>query len=174
MNSRARFFWPPALALLAYGSLASLALAQTNPPAKGTTAAAPAPVKPAGPPSGSTPNLFSRHVAEHYTAVWGVDALSVRIVESGQIIRFSWRVVDAARAVALSDEKATPSLEDPQAGVSLVVPTMENIGQLRQTQAPETGRSYWMVFSNKGRLVKHGHRVNVVIGSFRANGLVVE
>jgi hypothetical protein len=31
-----------------------------------------------------------------------------------------------------------------------------------------------MAFSNKGRLVKHGHRVNVVIGSFRANGLVVE
>lgn len=106
--------------------------------------------------------------------MWGVDALGVRIVESGQIIRFSWRVVDADRAVALSDKKATPSLEDPQAGVSLVVPTMENIGQLRQTEAPEVGRSYWMVFSNKGRLVKRGHRINVVVGAFRANGLVVE
>jgi hypothetical protein len=159
-------------ALLAYGSLASLALADMSPPAKGTTATTP--VKPAGPPSGSTPNRFSRHAAEYYSSAWGVDALGVRIVESGQIIRFSWRVVDADRAVALSDKKATPSLEDPQAGVSLVVPTMENIGQLRQTQPPEIGRSYWMVFSNKGRLVKRGHRVNVVIGSFRANGLVVE
>jgi len=173
LNPTIRISRPLALAaLLACGGLASLAGAQSSPPAKSAPAAAP--VKPAGPPSGSTPNRFSRHAAEYYSSVWGVDALGVRIVESGQIIRFSWRVVDAGRAVALSDKKATPSLEDPQAGVSLVVPTMENIGQLRQTEPPETGRSYWMVFSNKGRLVKRGHRVNVVIGAFRANGLVVE
>jgi hypothetical protein len=173
VNTTIRISRPLTLAaLLAYGSLASLALADTNPPAKSAPAAAP--VKPAGPPSGSTPNRFSRHAAEYYSSVWGVDSLSVKIVESGEIVRFAWRVVDATRALPLTDKKAEPSLEDPQAGVSLVVPTMENIGQLRQTQTPEVGRSFWMAFSNKGRLVKHGHRVNVVIGSFRANGLVVE
>jgi hypothetical protein len=31
-----------------------------------------------------------------------------------------------------------------------------------------------MVFSNKGRLVKRGDRVNVVIGEFRADGLGVD
>jgi hypothetical protein len=31
-----------------------------------------------------------------------------------------------------------------------------------------------MAFSNKGRLVKRGDRVNVVIGQFRAEGLVVD
>jgi hypothetical protein len=31
-----------------------------------------------------------------------------------------------------------------------------------------------MAFSNKGRLVKRGDRVNVVIGKFRADGLVVD
>jgi hypothetical protein len=30
-----------------------------------------------------------------------------------------------------------------------------------------------MAFSNKGRLVKHGDHVNVVIGPFHAEGLVV-
>jgi hypothetical protein len=165
-----------ALAALICGSLAlalaSFASADTGSLTKGTTGAAA--VKPAGPPSGSTLSRFSRHAAEYYKATWGIDALSVRIVESGQIVRFSWHVVDADRAGALSDKKAAPALEDPEAGVSLVVPTMENIGQLRQTQQPEAGRSYWMVFSNKGRVVKRGHRINVVIGSFRANGLVVE
>jgi hypothetical protein len=51
---------------------------------------------------------------------------------------------------------------------------MDKIGQLRQSGLPESGKTYWMVFSNKGNLVKRGHRVGVVIGEFRANGLAVE
>jgi len=31
-----------------------------------------------------------------------------------------------------------------------------------------------MVFSNKGKLIKPGDRVNVMIGSFHVEGLVVE
>ena len=33
---------------------------------------------------------------------------------------------------------------------------------------------YWMAFSNKGGFVKPGHRVDVVIGQFKAEGLVVQ
>jgi hypothetical protein len=55
-----------------------------------------------------------------------------------------------------------------------VIPEMENIGKLRQTTAPEEGKEYWMVFSNKGDVVKAGDRVDVVIGVFHADGLVVE
>jgi hypothetical protein len=51
---------------------------------------------------------------------------------------------------------------------------MENIGQLRQVATPEAGKSYWMAFSNKGRIVKRGDRVDVVIGPFRAENLVVD
>jgi hypothetical protein len=65
-------------------------------------------------------------------------------------------------------------LNDPRARVSLVVPSLEKVGKLRQSEAPEEGKSYWMAFSNKGRLVKRGDRVNVVIGQFHADGLVVD
>ncbi len=51
---------------------------------------------------------------------------------------------------------------------------MEKVGQLRQSSTSQAGKSYWMAFSNKGRLVKRGDRVNVVIGKFRADGLVVD
>lgn len=131
-------------------------------------------VKRTAPPSGATPARSSPHASAYYAANWGVEALSVKLAESGELIRFSWRVLDPALAAVLSDDKLQPSLEDPQAGVSLVIPTMENIGQLRQTQRPEAGRSYWMTFSNSGRPVKSGHRVNIVIGAFRANGLITE
>jgi len=78
------------------------------------------------------------------------------------------------KAKVLNDKKFAPSLIDPQAGVSLVVPSMEQVGQLRQSTDPEEGKSYWMAFSNKGRPVKRGDHVNVVIGQFQANGLVVD
>jgi hypothetical protein len=95
-------------------------------------------------------------------------------VESGEIIRFAYRVLDAAKAQTLNDKKAEPSLIDPRSGVSLVIPSLEKVGKLRQSSTPVAGKSYWMAFSNKGRLVKRGDHVNVVIGQFRADGLVVE
>ena len=67
-----------------------------------------------------------------------------------------------------------PVLIDPQAGVKLVIPELEQVGQLRQSSTVIAGRSYWMAFSNSGRLVKRGDRVNVEIGPFHAEGLVVE
>jgi hypothetical protein len=110
----------------------------------------------------------------YYQGVWGVDSLAVKYTESGEIIRFSYRVLDPEKAATLNDKKAEPSLIDPQAGVQLVVPQMENIGQLRQSSTPVAGKSYWMAFSNSGRRVRPGHRVDVRIGSFHAEGLVVE
>jgi hypothetical protein len=132
------------------------------------------PAKPAGPPSRYLPNRFAGRAGIYYKAVWGIDSLTVKLAESGEIVRFSWRVLDPELAKALNEKASEPSLEDPQAGVSLVVPSMENIGKLRQESSPDAGKSYWMVFSNKGRRVKRGDHVNVVIGKFRANGLGVD
>jgi hypothetical protein len=82
--------------------------------------------------------------------------------------------VDAEKAMPLNDKKSEPVLIDPQAGVKLVIPSLEKVGQLRQSSTPIAGKSYWMAFSNKGRLVKRGDRVDVVIGNFRAQGIVVD
>jgi hypothetical protein len=167
------------LAGLASGLLAQAgtAPAASAPPATPTAATpaspATAPTKLATPPAHSTPNRRGR-AGMYYQTVWGIDSLSVKWAESGELVRVTWRVVDAERAKLLNDKKAEPSLEDPKAGVSLVVPVMEKVGQLRQTAAPENGRSYWVAFSNAGRRVKQGDRVNVVIGPFRADNLVVE
>ena len=145
-----------------------------------TLASAPTAVRatvPGTPPASHpryTPDRFAGKAARYYRQVWGVEALSVKLVESGELVRFAWRVVDPARAGLLNDRKLEPTLVDPRAGVSLVVPAMEKVGPLRQGLPPEAGRSYWMAFSNKGRLVKRGDRVSVVVGTFRADGLVVD
>jgi len=120
------------------------------------------------------PSRFSKRAAEYYGYVWGVDSLSVKWAESGEVIRFNYRVLDPDKAQPLNDKKNEPVLIDPQARVKLSVPSLEKVGQLRQAATPEAGRSYWMAFSNKGRTVKRGDRVDVVIGKFRAEGLVVD
>jgi hypothetical protein len=127
-----------------------------------------------GTPTHYLPNRFAGRAGVYYKVVWGIDALKVKWAESGEIVRFSWHVLDPQLARMLSDNKAEPALIDPRAGVSLVIPAVENIGQLRQSGPPEAGKAYWMAFSNKGRLVRRGDRVDVVIGTFRAQGLVVD
>jgi hypothetical protein len=136
--------------------------------------AKPATPRAAAAPSHYQPDRFAGRAGKYYELVWGVDLLSVKWTESGEVIRFSYRVLDAEKAKALNDKKSEPSLIDPLAGVKLVVPSLEKVGQLRQTSTPVAGKSYWMAFSNKGRLVKRGDHVAVVIGPFKAEGLVVD
>lgn len=120
------------------------------------------------------PDPFAGRAGRYYTLVWGVGSLSVRAVESGKLIRFSYEVLDPVKATPLNDKKLEPKLIAPDARAILVIPSLEKVGQLRQSSTPEAGKSYWMAFSNPRRTIKRGDRVNVVIGQFHADGLLVE
>ena len=111
---------------------------------------------------------------DYYTAAWGVDKLKVSQTASGNLIRFSYRVTDPALAKFLGDKTATAYMLGQKSHALLQVPVMDKVGQLRQTGTPQAGQEYWMAFSNKRNLVKPGDRVNVMIGSFHADGLMVE
>jgi hypothetical protein len=156
--------------------------AQSPAPAKSATPAqTAAPAKsspPAGRPSpawqGAQANQLSRRAEMYYQGVWGVGELHVKVAESGQLIRFNYQVFDPDKAAALNDKKAEPALYDAQGRVKLSVPEMEKVGKLRQESTPKAGMTYWMAFSNPTLAVKRGHRVDVVIGGFRATNLVVE
>jgi hypothetical protein len=120
------------------------------------------------------PDHFAGRAGRYYALVWGVDALSVKATESGKLIRFSYQVLDPGKAGSLNDKKLEPKLISPAARAELVIPSLEKVGQLRQINTPEAGRLYWMAFSNPRLTVKRGDRVNVVIGQFHADGLLVE
>ncbi len=148
--------------------LASHSLAQTPP------AAAPPPAAHPGKTSPYHGMKLSAKAKDYYSAAWGVDRLRVSYTASGNLIRFSYRVVEPKLAKALGDHESTPYLFAPRSHAMLQVPTMEKIGQLRQLGANEADKEYWMAFSNKGNLVRPGERVNVIIGKFHADGLLVE
>ncbi len=116
----------------------------------------------------------SQQAEMYYGSVWGIEQLRVQRTASGALIRFSYRVVDAKKAAAVHDKKAEPHLLGQRSHALLSVPTLENVGQLRQTESISEGKDYWVLFSNKGDLVKAGDRVDVIIGNFYANSLTVE
>ena len=133
----------------------------------------PAPVS-AHPASSPATDTRSPRADRMYQLIWGIKDMHVRETASGSIIRFSYRVVDAAKAKVLNDPKLNPVLIDSNSGDKLTVPQTENAGKLRQVADPEEGREYWMVFLNNNRFVKPGSKVDIKIGTFRADGLVVE
>ena len=134
----------------------------------------PAPAQPAAVGRTNLAKHVPMQALRYYEGFWGVDSLTVKYTESGEIIRFSYRVLEPEKAAALNDKKSEPSLIDPQAGVKLVIPELEKVGKLRQSSTPVAGKQYWMAFSNSGRRVRPGDRVIVEIGHFRAEGLVVQ
>lgn len=139
-------------------------------PTAAASIASPAPKVTARPPAIAK----SQRGADFYRKRWGIDNIIVRVTASGSLIRFSYRVVDAEKAALINDKSKNPYLIEEKLGLALQIPQMEKIGQLRQTAKPENGREYWMAFSNKGKFIKPGSRVDIVIGSFRINNLGVE
>ena len=146
--------------------------AQAPPPAS-TSAPVAKPAVP-GAPMRYQPDRFAGRAGKYYPLVWGIDSLSVRAVESGELIRFSYRVLDPGKASVMNDKKTEAFLIFPEGHIKLVIPSLEKVGQLRQSNKPLSDTSYWMAFSNPLRTVRRGDRVNVVIGQFHADGLVVE
>ena len=137
--------------------------------------ATPSPIAKAEPPA---PSIYepARPMREraYYQVIWGIDSLHVKAVESGELIKFSYRILDADKAKTLNDKANEPAMFVPALHAKLVIPSLEKVGQLRQAATPEPGRFYWMAFSNPGRVVKRGDRVTVVIGQFHIDGLLVE
>ena len=154
--------------VLICGMLVSALRAQSTTPSSASKSAV------ASTPSRYLPDRFAGKAGQYYRLVWGVDSISVKAAESGELIRFSYRILDPQKAKILNDKKFEAFLNSPEHRIQLVIPSLEKVGQLRQSNSPEAGRSYWMAFSNPHRAVKRGDRVNVVIGQFHADGLIVE
>ncbi len=80
------------------------------------------------------PERFAGRAGTYYRLVWGIDGLSVKSAEAGEVIRFTYQVLDPEKAKMLNDKKIEPALIDERAHVKLVVPQMDKVGKLRQTQ----------------------------------------
>jgi len=102
----------------------------------------------------------------------GVEVVSLRPTGAGGMIDFRYRVVDPVKAAPLLLRKTKAYLVEPKTGVIMTVP-QTSWGTMRQdTQKPEKGRVYFMLFHNAG--VSPGNKVTVIIGKYRFENLTVQ
>jgi hypothetical protein len=117
--------------------------------------------------AGAVPKVADPEVA------FGVEVLSLRPTAHGQMLDLRFRVTDPDKARSILDKRQRAYLLDARTGKSLPVPVTKS-GSLRQTTPrPEAGRVYFMLFSNTGRIVREGDRVDLVVGAFKREGLIV-
>jgi hypothetical protein len=105
---------------------------------------------------------------------WGIEVLFVRQTAAGYMLEFRYKVIDARKAKALFDRQTKPLLTHAETGAKLIVPTPAKIGALRNSNPPLEDHTYWMFFANPGKLVQPGEHVNIEIGEFLVEGLVVK
>jgi hypothetical protein len=118
-------------------------------------------------------NIITAAAAKELESKWGVQISALRISAAGNVIDFRYRVTDADKASALGNPKSRAELRDRATGKSLHVPNTK-VGQMRSTgQRLAAGRTYTALFTNPGKVVKPGNKVDIVIGDFSAKDLTV-
>jgi hypothetical protein len=105
---------------------------------------------------------------------WGVRPVAMRLTAAGHFIDFRFKVTDPQKAKAVLDRTHKAYLVDAGTGKAMPVP-MTKLGPLRGSEdvMPKAGRNYVILFQNVQGLIQHGSRVSVVIGDFKADGLIV-
>ena len=105
---------------------------------------------------------------------WGIEILYVRQTAAGYMLEFRYKVVDAEKAKALFNRQTKPVLIHNRTGAQFIVPTPAKTGALRNSNIPLDGHIYWMFFANPGMFVERGEEVDIQIGEFLAEKLVVQ
>lgn len=105
----------------------------------------------------------------------GIESVAIRLTSVGHMLDYRYRVVDPVRAETILNRNTRTFLMHEKSGKVLAVPVPAKVGPLRQsTLKPETGRVYFMMFGNAGKLVHAGDLVTLIIGDQRIEHLTVE
>ena len=104
---------------------------------------------------------------------WGIEIMFVRQAAAGYMLEFRYRVLDPEKAKPLFARQTKPMLTHLESGARMVVPTPAKTGALRNSNMPKADHIYWMFFANPAKLVEPGDLVDIEIGDFVAQKLVV-
>lgn len=106
---------------------------------------------------------------------WGIRVKRISLTANGHMIDLRYKVIDPVKAKPFLAAGVNPQLVDARTGVKMGVPTTPKMGSLRQkTRAPEAGREYFMLFGNRGGLIRTGSRVSLVVGDAKIDDIIVE
>jgi hypothetical protein len=105
---------------------------------------------------------------------FGIRIISLRPTALGHMLDLRFQVVDPEKAKPILDRNTKSYLVDQKSGKTLPVPVTKS-GSMRQTTLkPESGRVYFILFSNPKGMVKENGRVALVIGDFKKEDISVQ
>ena len=122
----------------------------------------------------TTKSLSGPNAAPDMAERWGIEVVAIRMAAAGNMLDFRYKVLDSDKAAALFMREKKPYLIHLASGHVLSVPVTPKIGPLRSSNKPQKGRTYWMFFGNKSKLVQKGDKVTVVIGAFKVENVMVQ
>lgn len=123
----------------------------------------------------SDPSTELRLSEQSHERQWGVRIEGIRLSAAGYMLDFRYQVTDSQKATSLFGKQINPYLIDEKSGAKLIVPSPSKVGPLKQSSyKPIQDKIYFVMFANPSRLIKPGNRVTVVMGDFKAQGLIVK
>ena len=106
---------------------------------------------------------------------WGVEVLGVSVTAAGYFLDMRYRVLDADKAQHLSDSKKDAYVIDPLTNKRQSVADTPTAGQLRERgRKLVLGRVYSIIFTNPGKRIAPGMKVNLVVGDLRLDNVEVQ
>jgi hypothetical protein len=105
----------------------------------------------------------------------GIKPLGVLLTAAGTMLQFRYIVVDSKKSHPVFDRRNKTYLVDQASGAGFDMPPDTNLGSLRSSSRDQvTGKEYFIMFVNPGRLMKRGSKVSIVIGDHKLENLTVE
>ena len=125
-------------------------------------------------PQGPVGGESSQEVTQ--AEAWGIRVISLRPTLGGTLVDLRFKVIDPEKAKPLFDRSVKPTLFDPATNTALGMPDDTKLGALRAglRNPPMAGKLYFVLFANGYGTVKRGSRVNVSLGDFKLDNIVVD
>ncbi|MCP4078470.1 MAG: hypothetical protein GY744_20100 [Gammaproteobacteria bacterium] len=106
---------------------------------------------------------------------WGIEPVHLRVTANGFMIEFRYKVLDAEKALILSDRKEFPYLLSMKSRAKLSVPYGSTVGFLKSNRRfIKKGKNYIAMFSNEGQHMLKGDRVKIQIKNQVSSELVLQ
>ena len=106
---------------------------------------------------------------------WGIEVIGLYPAVGGRVLDLRYKILDKAKAAQLPNELGGIYIIDEATGMRTQLPNSAKTGSIPQNpQKLEVGRTYSFSFPNQFTSFKSGSKVTLVIGTFRAEHLVVQ
>ena len=102
---------------------------------------------------------------------WGLEIKSVRLAMAGKILDVRYQVIDPNKAAGLHKSSGQTFIQDLNSGKNL---STRSPAQPLVSQEMLAGKTYYMMFPNRGGVLKSGSPINLVLGDARVENLRVE